>query len=562
MVYSLMLKREHDKYGMRQFINLVENAQSKTSVESFIDDFESISTLDKADGGRVIDGTNVIVHVSKSRYNANAVFLDDMKTNTKGSGGGKKAIATIVSLADKHGVTIELLAKSFQEDGLTTPQLIEWYSRYGFVKTENGQNGSAFMERKPSVIGPVSEAFDKSHDDIRELVGDQMYGDSVEQYNVYRLDNNRLAIAKSEPIEEARNPKQIKQFRQEFNDRFINSDTHGESARSNPRWRKTLSSWMEEHGFNIIGSGINGAVYENPNYPYVIKVYRTDHAYDDWIWFSKTNPTNKYVPQVRGNVIRINGVFNAVRLEKLVPADTSRAIAFVHTIEELADANWAAGGKEKLDNADPDMRSIAKMIRDWEGSTDLTAHNVMMRSNGELVLIDPLYISPPGDIEIEDDLDEGYYHGSQEDAPNFIIGHQGNNSNFLGNYSSKRYGVFLSNNPKFAQQYGKVGKYEVDTVHILPPQGVRGLVDGFVDSLDPFGEDRGIWLEARNVQTGAWPLWRMFDDELGERFYEYAKDDYDAIEFEEDHDDEAEENGSVNSLTTVVLNPSVIKRVG
>lgn len=408
----------------------------------------------------------------------------------------------------------------------------------------------------------IQEGYDgRIVDYSNEHIGDDEMFDVIAFY-LHQIEI--LEVKANDEVTEARNPEQIKQFRQKFGDRSINSDTHGESARSNPRWKKTLSSWMEEHGFGIIGAGINGAVYENPNYPYVIKVYRTDHAYDDWIWFSKTNPNNPYVPRVKGNVIRLNDVFNAVRLEKLIPADQSIANNFVDLLENLIEAHWNPSKKEKLNDADPYMASIAKYLRDWEGHTDITIHNVMMRTNGDLVLIDPLY-TPPRDtieIEIDDDLYEAYYHGSQEDAPNFIIGHDGNVSNAFGNYTSKRYGVFLSNNPKFAQQYGKVGTYEITTDHILPPRGVRGIVDEFIDTLDPFGEDRGIWLEARNVQMGSWPFWRMFEDELGERFYNYVKDDYDAIQFEEDHEDDTEENGSVESLTTVVLNPSVIKRVG
>lgn len=375
-----------------------------------------------------------------------------------------------------------------------------------------------------------------------------------------------------EDINEARNPKEIKQFRDDYNNRYIKSDTHGESARTNSRWKSSLSSMMRRHGFTILGAGINGAVYENPNYQYVIKVYRKDVGYDDWIQFALTNKHNSYVPKVRGKPIRLNDVFTAVRLEKLHEVDPVAANETISQIESiwswrLHDGDsWKKFNRQGVSEAFPeidlDIVDIAIYLYDWEGHTDLTVHNMMQRPNGELVIIDPLYIMPPEDYQLEEGILEAFYHGSQEESPMFIIGHEGNVSTAFGNYKSSRYGVFLSDNPRFAQQYGRVGKYTVDSQYIRDENGLRSDIDEFVETLDPFDKDeRHIWLCARNVQTGSWPLWQMFDGDLGKAFYEFVKDEVDGYNFHEDHEDENEPNGSLESKTTVVLNPSVIRKI-
>lgn len=517
MTYPIVAHSAYDKYRMRQFINLVEQYQYGETGDT---DFDGI-----------------VYHNSNARF-------DQFKIDPK------------------RGV---YFASSPDHD----------YGKYVYKCRVTLTNAISELSENVFEIDRnilIQEGYDgRIVDYSNEHMGDDEMFDVIAFY-LHQIEI--LEIVDNEKVDEARNPESIKRFSKDYDSENIVSDTHGQSARSEPEWKQTLTNMMMKHNFSLVGNGINGAVYENQNYPYVIKVYRRDHAYDEWLYFSRTHRNNKYVPKIKGNGVVLNRIFNAVRLEKLVPCPVSLANDLISNIDAILDATMRIsarmqqeGDEALIERSDPDLVEIARLLLDWEGNTDLTTHNVMMRRDGSPVIIDPLYIQPRDaweyDGEWEEDIFEtSYYHGSQEDAPNFIIGHQGNNSNFLGNYSSKRYGVFLSNNPKFAQQYGKVGKYEIDTPHILPPQGVRGLVDGFVDSLDPFGEDRGIWLEARNVQTGTWPFWRMFEDELGERFYAYAKDDYDAIEFEEDHDDDSEENGSVESLTTVVLNPSVIKRVG
>lgn len=128
---------------MREFINIVENTSD--SVEDFMRDFESMTTHDADDGGRVLN--DVIVYISKSKYSENSIYIEDMKTANKSEGRGGKALDAILSLADKHKINVEILAKSFGEGGPDTSKLISWYERHGFKVEWRGQQGSAWMVR-------------------------------------------------------------------------------------------------------------------------------------------------------------------------------------------------------------------------------------------------------------------------------------------------------------------------------------------------------------------------------------------------------------------------------
>lgn len=188
----------------------------------------------------------------------------------------------------------------------------------------------------------------------------------------------------------------ISAFADEFSDPKIVSRVQSQAARKNPKWMKTLKALMAKHGFDIVGAGINGAVFENPKYNYVLKVYRTDAAFDEWLGFANKHRGNPYVPAIRGKVIRLNGVFNAVRLEPLRPSNVARANAFTNQIDDLI-LKWDNIVQMREENRP--LADVAQFMRDWEPVSDLTAHNIMERPNGDLVIVDPLYWEPGTDLD-------------------------------------------------------------------------------------------------------------------------------------------------------------------
>ncbi len=139
-------------------------------------------------------------------------------------------------------------------------------------------------------------------------------------------------------------------------------------------------------------------MFANPRYPYVLKLYREDHGFDEWLYFVRTHPNNPYVPRIKGATIRLNSIFKAVRIEALVPCPTDRANAFVDRVQNIADASYPKR-KEMDGGDDPHLVEVADFMRDWSPVNDLSHHNVMMRKNGEIVIIDPIYIEPGQEID-------------------------------------------------------------------------------------------------------------------------------------------------------------------
>lgn len=200
-------------------------------------------------------------------------------------------------------------------------------------------------------------------------------------------------------LESLRKPDEISQFKNTFTSPQIDIRVQQQAARKNPKWKKVLTNMMRQKGFELLGTGINGAVYENPQYPYVLKVWRNDSGYEEWLHFCMTHQSNRHVPKIKGKVIRLNRIFSVVRMEKLLPCKPSTASSgvslrkpkgdeFIDTIENMIAMPYG----KMIENPDHDLVEIAKFMRDWEPVSDLSHHNIMERSNGEIVIIDPLYI--------------------------------------------------------------------------------------------------------------------------------------------------------------------------
>ncbi len=197
--------------------------------------------------------------------------------------------------------------------------------------------------------------------------------------------------------ERLRNPSEIADFKQAFNDPKIVSRVQSQAARKNPSWKKSLVKSMLGHDFHLVGTGVNGAVFQNPKYPFVLKVYRQDTGFDEWLHFARTHSNNIYVPKLKGTPVRLNNIFTVVRMESLVACPIDKAIAFTDEVERVQDLSWR--DRSQLDSVEPQMREIAQFMRDWEPVGDLSPHNVMCRENGEVVIIDPLYIEPGKSID-------------------------------------------------------------------------------------------------------------------------------------------------------------------
>lgn len=112
------------------------------------------------------------------------------------------------------------------------------------------------------------------------------------------------------------------------------------------------------------------------------------------------------------------------------------------------------------------------------------------------------------------------YHGSENNSHKLLPTHIGTNSFSLGNIDVDRYGIFLSDNPEFAKEYGNnVKKFHINLKN--PAIITSDLKQQFINTLDPFGEDREIWIWAKNASYD----WQYFDNKLGERFVKWLQEE-------------------------------------
>ena len=202
--------------------------------------------------------------------------------------------------------------------------------------------------------------------------------------------------------EQFQRPPEIAQFSAKYADPKIISRVQSQAARSSPPWLRTLSKAMAKYNFTLIGEGINGAVFQNEKYPYVLKVYRRDAGYDEWVYFSKTHSANKHVPKFRGQIIYLNENFRAVRVEPLEPCSPVASYRFIDEVDKIQRSIMGKRFNERdeiLKRFKPDLVEVALFLNDWEGHSDLTQFNVMARKNGDVVIIDPIYINPDGPFD-------------------------------------------------------------------------------------------------------------------------------------------------------------------
>jgi len=147
------------------------------------------------------------------------------------------------------------------------------------------------------------------------------------------------------------------------------------------------------------------------------------------------------------------------------------------------------------------------------------------------------------------------YHGTSTPDAEFGPVHTGNNSHTFGAYTSTRYGIFFSNNPRFAAIYGTVGKYKLNLKDTLDMDKAPDVWDDFKKSIDPF-DDRDFWLELR---YGVKETWHRFENDVGKRWVKYLlQQGYDSAKFVEYNDKDGKE---IKSETIVVFNPNSIVKI-
>lgn len=185
--------------------------------------------------------------------------------------------------------------------------------------------------------------------------------------------------------------------------------TRADSSNPGDSWAK-ITEYFKARGFSPIGAGAKATVYDHPRYPFVIKFFYKDSAYRTWLNFCKQNQQNPYVPKIKGAPTKIKGTdFYFVRLEKLHQLyDISIPHNKMRMFIDIIDVFWDTPSmgiaalnreKERMENEKipvlidyPDsLLEVFSFLNKYKSYLDLHIGNLMTRSNGEFVIVDPLY---------------------------------------------------------------------------------------------------------------------------------------------------------------------------
>ena len=155
------------------------------------------------------------------------------------------------------------------------------------------------------------------------------------------------------------------------------------------------------------------------------------------------------------------------------------------------------------------------------------------------------------------DLDNPLNHNSRTpDLREFRpVSKSTNDMGLLGPVETERHGTFFSDNPSFSDEYGPYPGQYVTRAQSTAPISDNLRLD-FVDSLDAFGPDRDIWMQAKH---GIKEPWQLFEGKLGEKFVQWLKaKGYDSASFPEETTTRG--GGYVEGKTTNVFDPENIRR--
>lgn len=113
---------------------------------------------------------------------------------------------------------------------------------------------------------------------------------------------------------------------------------------------------LKNHGFSILGYGIEGLVAQHPTKPYALKIFIKSSRYKKFVDFSKKNINNPHVPKFSRYVADIPGTnFSYVRMELLESCNKNELIEnYINSILYLWIAcvkNTGSNGLGSLSNA-------------------------------------------------------------------------------------------------------------------------------------------------------------------------------------------------------------------
>lgn len=159
----------------------------------------------------------------------------------------------------------------------------------------------------------------------------------------------------------------------------------------------SLRKILKRHGFRHVGEGSWGSVFTSPTYPYALKFYSaSDEAYDAWVRFCIKRPHNQLCPKFRGTPIPLTTKVGAANKIKVVRLEKLRAVTDRTKLLELTNFLQSSVHEPNVEYpasatgwSYKDALELVPFLKALRNSEDLHDENVMIRSNGRLVVIDP-----------------------------------------------------------------------------------------------------------------------------------------------------------------------------
>lgn len=163
-------------------------------------------------------------------------------------------------------------------------------------------------------------------------------------------------------------------------------------------------------GWDKVGHGFYADVYSKPGIDYVVKVFERDSAYLAYLNLIKHHP-NPHFPRIKGR-LHISPTLNGVRLEKLekvyqvqVGSLTVGITGMLNAYLISKDYNLSEYQQRNLELANIYLADHPQLVEALDliyinllsrssrlsgYSLDLNTNNVMQRSDGTIVIIDPV----------------------------------------------------------------------------------------------------------------------------------------------------------------------------
>jgi hypothetical protein len=143
---------------------------------------------------------------------------------------------------------------------------------------------------------------------------------------------------------------------------------------------------MNQYGFQHVGTGFFGTVYQHPEYPWLIKMFQDDEAYYQYVNYFMHHQDNPHVPRIKGRIIKINPTSFAVRLEKLRSCTAEEYKQFQQIYSRLVSINKK---RIKLPHDALFVKKFQQLNQLIQAlpNDDLHPNNIMMRNN-TFVIID------------------------------------------------------------------------------------------------------------------------------------------------------------------------------